>query len=320
MLVLRFSDGLVFLLLTLIPASLLAADIEGEVRTGLRAGLQHVATVQLLDGSRVVKETYTDLDGRFDFTEIPARLYRIRVKYAGFADGEIVVTPVAGAATTRVSITLKPAETSSGVSHEVVAADELNVPKAAAREFEKGLELRKKGDCEKALPHLLKAVSVYDRYGSAFNELGQCARQKGRLAEAETYLRKAVQHSSSFTTSVNLANLYLGSGRLGDAQQVIEAAIRAHPTEGDLFFALARIRFEQGKVREAETAGLEAHSRNHATADVHLLLARMYLEGKNYPALITQLETYLIENPTGAAAAQVRASLSEIQSQTQKVQ
>jgi tetratricopeptide (TPR) repeat protein len=301
--------------LLLFSSSVFGADIEGEVRTGARTGLQRAAFVQLLDGAIVVKETFTGLDGRFEFSGVPAKPYTIRVVYSGFSEHNVPVNPGNGNARTRVPITLKPAAAEALLSAEVVASDELNVPRAASREYEEGLQLRRKGDCAKALPHLQKAVSLYDRFGNAYDELGNCARQQGRLAEAETHFRKAIQHTSSISPSINLTNLLLSSKRFDDALEVIRAAIRFNPTDGDLFFALARVYSDQGKMREAEAAGLESHSRGHRLADVHLLLARIYLEARNYPALVTQLETYLIENPTGPAAAQARATLAQMRSE-----
>ena len=300
-----------FVLLSMDSHSLFAADIVGEVQTGPTRGLQRAALVRLLDGAEIFKETFTDLDGRFEFAEIPAKSYRIQVVYTGFATTDVPVTLRTDSERTRVPITLKPLNTGTP-SPEVIASDEWNVPRQALREYEEGLELRRKGDCARALPHLQKAVALYERYGSAWDELGNCARQQGRLADAEQHFRKAIQHSSSISAPVNLTNLLLSSGRPGDAFPVIQAAIRMNPTEGDLFYALARIYSDQGKTREAEQAGLEAHSRGHRVADVHLLLAAIYLEAGNYPALSTQLETYLIENPNGPAAAQARATLAKI--------
>jgi len=48
-------------------------------------------------------------------------------------------------------------------------------------------------------------------------------------------------------------------------------------------------------------------------ADVHLMLAKVYLSLKKYPALIGQLRLYLDENPRGPAADRIRSNLKEIE-------
>ena len=111
---------------------------------------------------------------------------------------------------------------------------------------------------------------------------------------------------------INLADLYAGEKKFDQAQQVIEAVMQKNPTEGDLWFAMARIHFDQGQMNEAEAAGLAAHSRIHRTADVHLLLAKVYLALKDSPSVVAQLEIYLKENPKGPIADQVRKSLKSL--------
>ena len=111
---------------------------------------------------------------------------------------------------------------------------------------------------------------------------------------------------------MNLADLYAGRERFAEARRVLEQSMAKYPTEGDLHFGMARIYFDQGQMVQAEAQALEAHSKIHRTADVHLLLSKIYLNLGRYPALLTQLETYLLENPTGPVADQVRKNLKDL--------
>jgi len=172
------------------------------------------------------------------------------------------------------------------------------------------LKDRKAGNCDKAMPHLQKAIALAPKYGEAHNELGICLLKQNKLSEAEAAFRRATDLNATIYPSMNLADLYAKQKRFDEALRVLQKSMAANPTEGDLLFAVARIYFDQGDMRKAEFAGLEAHSRTHRTADVHLLLAKIYLSANNYPALTTQLETYLIENPTGPVPDEIRKTLA----------
>ena len=308
---------LAFCVLGFVVSPLVAADIGGEVRTSARSGLAKPAMVQLLDGAEVIVEQYTDLDGRFQFRNVPAKTYTLRVKAQGFKDAEVPITVFNGKSEARVPVMLRPVENAEkpedSVSEpDLVALDEMKIPRAARNEYEGALASRRRGDCAQAITRLQKAVAIYDRYGAAYNELGNCSKQTGKMEEAEAYFQKAIRFSSSIYPSINLADLYAGAGRFAEAYGLIKQAVSANPVEGDLYFALSRIYFDQGRIREAEAAGLEGHSRVHRTADVHLLLAKIYLRLENYPALQTQLETYLVESPSGPVADQVRRNLQQL--------
>jgi tetratricopeptide (TPR) repeat protein len=266
----------------------------------------------LLRNGEVLAEQFTGLDGRFRFQSVPAGSYVIRVQYPGYKVEEVHLNFGESGLSSRVPVTLQPDEKTLMESGSIISFAEINIPGNAKRQFEEGLKKRRRGEYSKALPLLQKAVTLYPLYGEAFNEMGVCFKALGDLNAAENAFKQAIRYNSTVYPSVNLADLYAEQRRFNEAFEVIRKSSAAHPTEGDLFFALARIYFDQERLKEAESAGLEAHSRSHRAADVHLLLAKIYLLNKNYPALITQLDTYLEENPDGPAADQVRQTLRQL--------
>jgi tetratricopeptide (TPR) repeat protein len=193
----------------------------------------------------------------------------------------------------------------------VVHAQFTEIPRAAKRELEAGLKDRKSGNCDKAIPHLQKAIALAPKYGETHNELGICLLKQSKLPEAEAAFRTAVELNATIDAAINLADLCAKQKRFDEALQILRKSLTANPTEGDLFFAVARIYFDQGDMRRAEYAGLEAHSRIHSNADVHLLLAKIYVSTNNYPALSTQYETFLIENPNGSVPDQIRNAVTK---------
>src|SRR5205814_5443795 len=94
----------------MLPAALLAIDIDGEVRIGLQRGLAQPATVQLLRERQVVYERYTDLDGRFEFRGVEATRYVVRAHYEGMPEAEVALDILGGNTHYQVPITIRPAK------------------------------------------------------------------------------------------------------------------------------------------------------------------------------------------------------------------
>ena len=190
---------------------------------------------------------------------------------------------------------------------------DLEIPSKAKREFDVAMRQKKDVRCAKSMPHLQKAVMIFPKYGEAYTEIGRCYVQMDNRPAAEDAFKKAIQFSNAVYPSVNLSSLYLDEGRGNEAQQLITPLLRKNPTEPELYAAMARIYFAQGRLPEAERAGLEAHSLGHDSPDIHLILAKVYESQQNRAALVTQLRIYLEEKPEGPAADQARKQLSAIQ-------
>ena len=307
-----FNRALLSILLLFIPAGLLAVDIDGEVRLAGQSGLPKPAMVQLLHDRQVISEQFTGLDGRFEFHSIQPNTYIVRASYEDMPGSEVRVDAVGANTFYRVPIiTIRPPKEKIDKA-ATISVEQLLIPQAATKEYEKGVKEFTDNHCDRALPHFRKAVELAPKYGDAFNDLGNCLKAQGNRSEAETAYQKAMELNTTPYAAINLADLYAVQKRYDVAQQVVEAAISRDAGQGDLYFALARIHFEQGRLKEAEAAGLQAHARIHRAADVHLLLAKIYLAMNNQAGVIEQLQTYLKENPKGPAAEQVRNSLKTL--------
>lgn len=294
---------------------MLASDIRGEVRGNLRSGVSMYATVQLLRERQVIDERTIGQDGRFEFRSIPMGQYLIRVHSPGYKDEEIYVNLTRPTSREVIPINLRPIEKeiTDATRTETRSVAAYQVSRDARREYEQGLQDRRRGDCGRAMPHLQKATTISGKFGEAFNELGNCYKQMGDPDRAEQSFSKAIEYTNSVYPSMNLADLYAVQKRFDEAQKVLAQSMLKYPVEGDLHFAMARLHFDQGQLKEAEAAALEAHSKIHRTADVHLLLAKVYLKRENYRALANQLKIYPDENPEGATAAQVRRNLAALE-------
>jgi tetratricopeptide (TPR) repeat protein len=125
--------------------------------------------------------------------------------------------------------------------------------------------------------------------------MGNCYVVLNELDLAEDAFKQAVSLSSSVYPALNLAALYSRQGRVPEAEDVLTKAIRRTPLEGDGYYGLAIIRFEQGRLEEAEQLGLQAHQHLHRVADVHLLLGRIYLRQEKAESVVRELRLYVAE-------------------------
>jgi tetratricopeptide (TPR) repeat protein len=291
--------------------SLVAADIEGTVRAGKNAPISD-ATIQVLRQQFVIMERRTGSDGRFDFHNLMNGSYLLRIRAHGYKEREVEVLLLLPESRDVLEVELKPLEDAPIPRAEAVPAVALKIPNAAKSEYEKGLEERRRGQCTKAIPHFQKAIAAFEKYGDAHNELANCFREMREWSKAEESFKKAIQYAATIFPSLNLADLYSGQMRYAESEEVLRKALSLHPSEGDLYFGLAKLHFDQGQMKQALDAGLQAHQMSHRMADVHLLLGKIYLNIGDRNSVPVQLRLYLDENPEGPTADLVRKNLANI--------
>ncbi len=114
-------------------------------------------------------------------------------------------------------------------------------------------------------------ISVNPKNSGALNNLGAFLQERGQLAEAEGYLRQAVEFDPTYAQARrNLGNTLFDLGRADEAIASYRAAIRLEPKSIDGYASLARALAGDGQVEEAIRAGETA--------------VRLDTEGKNADA------------------------------------
>ncbi len=307
----RTAAMVLFLLLsTGLPLS--AADVEIMVRSASRNAVVS-ATAQLRRDTFILEEHLVGSNGRIEFHNLSLGTYSVRVRAEGFHDEEVSVLILRSNSREVIRVELRAVERPAQNRAAVTSVYDLQIPAPARREYEQGLKERAEKGCARAAPHFEKALSLYGEYADAHHERAKCFQEASLFDRAEDSFLNAIRYGSSIFPHIALADLYITTKRSQDARRTLLDGISRFPDEGDLRFALAQGYFEQGRLKEAETAGLEAHARFHRSADVHLLLAKIYLAVKDHSALVTQLKLYLEENPKGSLADRVRRNLAEVE-------
>jgi len=278
--------------------------IDGRVYDAQSRRALAMARVELLHLGVPSAVDYTDAEGRFHFRNVSIGSYTITATALGY-DSTSVEFDSNMPGPFEVALTQSVGHGQPGAA--AISVHEYMLPKAARKEFDRARKEIKRQDCAKAIPHFEHGLSLVAQ-ASAFNDLGNCYRKLGNLDSAEASFKHAVELSDSVYIALNLAEVYTAQKRFSEARDVLNLAVTRTPANGDAYYGLALSYFKEDRSVEAEAAALQAHTRSHRIADVHLLLAEIY--ARQNPLKVTeQLQLYLTEAPDGHESKHVRELL-----------
>lgn len=195
----------------------------------------------------------------------------------------------------------------------MISLASLQVPKDAAKEFEKAHQARQKKKFDEAIARLRKATDIYPKYAEAFNEMGLVYRNQNQNEEAQKAFESAIAADPVWVASyLNLAQLQLAANQIPQLLETSGRVLRLDPTLGPAYFFQSVANFSLGHMDEAEKSALEADRQDHTQVpQVHLVLARIYQSRGNRADYVKQLRTFLKENPDAPIAAKIRAEIEQ---------
>jgi Flp pilus assembly protein TadD len=166
-------------------------------------------------------------------------------------------------------------------------------------------------NCEKAVPHFLKAIEQKADYAAPYYNLGVCAlrsgnheramhyfqtaaeldpksaipridlglllMQQGRFDAAEADFQQVLRMDPSHEVAhTNLALIFIHRGRLGDAEAHLRDALHVNPRNAEALNNLGLVRMEQGRTEEAIASFLRARELmpGNAVINANLKIAR----------------------------------------------
>ena len=158
---------------------------------------------------------------------------RLCTAIAAFAFSLIMASPMLAQSET----TLKPS--AQGISSPTtVSLTQLShtIPLKAQREFEKGQKAGLKGDNDRWVEHLKKALEIDPAYLEAYNNLGVAYMRKGQNEEALNQFDKAdeLDHNQS-AVSDNRATVLLLLRRYPEAEKVAPPPVRVATSRPGVF-------------------------------------------------------------------------------------
>lgn len=285
-------------------------EIDRNVRFILRRSTQEI-----------IGEGYTDGMGFFELRDLPNGTYELVVeadeKYETTIERIELYYDRDAIETRDVYLRAKEPHTAHHLRAGIISATELqkNIPKSARREYQRAVEAATKGQREKAIYHLQRALGLYAGFTQARNDLGVQYLRLGRLHEAYMEFLGAVSSQPTIPEPyINLGYLLAQQHQYATALVHLERALQLAPTHWQALTWAGVSLMETGELDRAEQCLKKAleFSLPQEGSFVHLYLANLYLRKGNKPQALAHAEAYLNEFPHAPDAQEVRRKIEQI--------
>ena len=283
--------------------------VRGRVIDASGKGGVPDARVELLmqDGQTAV-DTFTDSAGNFLLGNIERGIYRIRVRHNEYQtyDRSIELPK------SYVLVTVKPESDKTSQSGSVapgVSVKQLQIPRKARKEFEKGRrELQKKNRPEKSLKYFKKAVELYPEYDEAYFQWGMAKLAMNQPAEARELAEQAVIINEENAP----AHMLLGMAHRmqGNTELCLASYRRAAELAPGLWLArveLAEVLLATGATAEANGHAERAHELNPKSARSHIVWYEVLQRAKRHQEALAEIEKLIRLFPGDPITPQARA-------------
>jgi len=230
-------------------------DSQGKHLAGVVVHLQTKDIVRILTAQ-------TDSDGRYVFQSLPAGVYTLRARMAGFAETAISDIFLRQGEKKDVDLTLLPAESAH--------------PTPAAPQFFDQPQFTVSGvtDTTTLGGHGADTVArTRETLAKETVSLGQGSTAVPSSASTENSLRQNVQRTPhDFAANYQLGKLLVDEGKAKDAIPYLQRAAEVHPDAYDNAYELALANLEAGNPEGARER-VQVLLLRHDNADLHHLLA-----------------------------------------------
>jgi len=322
----RRSARVLFTLLLLAPLPCLAQQepikkiLSGYIR---EEGSGHIISEAHLELQNAMGTpigfAYSDGNGMYEFDDIPGDCY-LAVQHEGYAPLREYIRPD-GSGHVYKDILLRAASGESGPkSVNSISQHELSVPPKARELFAKGVQLIvDKSDYRGAVAEFARAIAKYPTYYEAYAAMGLAQNRMGDAAAAETALRKSIDLSAEKypQAMVDLAAMFNAQKRFSDAEPLLRKAIAVDASSWRGQFELAVALSGQQRFKEAITCASAARDLKPENPQIYLLLYNLHVRTNDFPAALSDTQSYLKLTPDGATADRVRRMQEQVQKAVQ---
>jgi Tfp pilus assembly protein PilF len=189
------------------------------------------------------------------------------------------------------------------------------IPKEAIERYNNGLALIRRNQPAEAAVELKRSIDVYQGFAPAHAALGKLYLLSGKLDDALSSLEYAVRYDPTDFEShlnygiglLNKKDFNKASTELSKASEIDKAAVTPRYYLGLLYV----------QTHELDRAQQEMESAKKLKGDMrfpllHRYLGGIYLAKHMNSQAITELETYLSEDPKSKDAARIRETIAEL--------
>lgn len=213
-----------------------------------------------------------------------------------------------------LQIYLRPRQETSTAKAGVLNAALATVPKPAVASYERGLEAAGRGETDRAIDELKRAVDLHPNFGLALNELGVQYLRKGQLDKAAAVLQRVLHLSPDAPEpSLNYGIVLLQQKKFTEAEAQLRNAVKKneYAYTAHLYFGITLIYVKN--YTEAETELRKAITLGGTKAgQAHYYLGGLYWQTGKHKEAADELETFLKLEPKAANADKLRNTIKEL--------
>jgi hypothetical protein len=203
----------------------------------------------------------------------------------------------------------------AGVVGSSISVISLQVPNDARKEFEKGEKEARSSHFDLAAQHLEKAVTEYDKYAAAWNDLGDVYDIDHETEKSRQAFQKAIAADPHYIPPyLGLARLEMQNQEIEPAVETAGKALELDPSIGIANFIQTVGYFKLNRLDDAEKSAQITEKGPHQTmSDLHAVHAQIFLEKQDYQDAAAQMRAYLIEVPQGRYVDVMKKDLQQIE-------
>ena len=263
-----------------------------------------------IENGNVVVSAYTNLAGRFEMSNVPAGHYVVVVQL-GLASASQQLALDGADPNVSLRLPQEYADRDAGNANSVSVA-QMKVPERARKLLRKAEEAVSKQDLDNATKYIAEALQAYPRYAGALTLRGILKLDTHDYATAKSDMEEAIQCDSSYPLAyMALGATYNMLQRWDDAIQTLNHGIGLDAASWQGYFELGKSYIAKADYQSALKNLTHAESLAPKYWNIHLLKAHAMMGMKDYSNAMTELETYLVKEPNGAASAQARDMLDK---------
>lgn len=320
------TRSLTYVLVVLVFSSFLIAqvniaencDLSVRIRTSDERSIEGQIRVELLSPNGQISAVSVHGGEPAQFRVANGKTYRLTVSGGSI---ETVTTSYfeinnlepSHTETVHVKLENQKGDAESTSESATISVSELNIPKKARSEMEKGLDAYSKGDMEKAAAYFEKTLTYYPRYARAYDMLGVIAIKGSDRVKARELFSKAIQVDDTFLPAyVDVARMDVNDQNYAEAESYLAKVILANSSMADAVALRATMEFAKKEYDKALADVQRTHTlRNHEQfAEVHIMAGKV-LRMQNHPtAAIMQFQLFLIEKPDSPLVNSVREAIA----------
>lgn len=274
--------------------------------------------IELMQGGTSVASGAPNNNCMVDLFGVPTGTYRMVVSGRGFGGIESNELKITAFDSQPIEISIPQAKTKSDSVFQSAATSvtDLQIPKRAAKEFNKASREMDGQQWAAATDSLQRAIAIYPQYAAAYNNLGVVyARVGDRGREAEA-LQHAIAVDSHYVPAfMNLGRMDIAENDFVAAESELKAATALDPENGIILVLLTYAEYMNHHYDDVIKDCDKVHTLNNVSHAFAHWSAAFALEQKHQIAEAGgEFSTFVKEEPTGQRADDARKELANIAS------